>query len=204
MVLCSLVWDASATMIDVPLENAINMRSVWTAWFQFWGKQHHLHIDVPFFGNIVNVTAKKKSIKIQRHLVIAFCVPSFLTDTYNSNAAFYNRMWILILNTTNIRNAIFFDSPNAHYCAFSYCLGLTAVAYRWETLNFLFIQQIKTSWIHICIWMDSWSHNRIQDTRATESKNGVIIPRSFITADSPFLNKWDQSRLVLSITQLNN
>ncbi len=45
----SLVWDASATMIDVPLENAVNMRSVWTAWFQFWGKQHLLHIDVLFF-----------------------------------------------------------------------------------------------------------------------------------------------------------
>ncbi len=44
----SLVWDASATMIDVPLENAINMRSVWMAWFQFWGKR-----------NIVNAQAKK-------------------------------------------------------------------------------------------------------------------------------------------------
>ncbi len=59
MALGSLVWDASATMIDVPLENAINMRSVWTAWFQFWGKQHLLHIDVLFFRNIVNVQAKK-------------------------------------------------------------------------------------------------------------------------------------------------
>ncbi len=57
------MWDASATMIDVPLENAINMRSVWTAWFQFWGKR-----------NIVNAQAKK-TIKMQRHLVIAFCVP---------------------------------------------------------------------------------------------------------------------------------
>ncbi len=33
MALGSLVWDASATMIDVRLENAINMRSEWTAWF---------------------------------------------------------------------------------------------------------------------------------------------------------------------------
>ncbi len=54
MALGSLVWDASATMIDVPLENAINMRSVWTAWSQFWGKQQHLHIDVLFFRNILN------------------------------------------------------------------------------------------------------------------------------------------------------
>ncbi len=69
MSLGSLVWDASATMIDV--------RSVWTAWFQFWGKQHHLHIDVLFFCNILNVQhrieldrQKKKSIQMQRHLVI--------------------------------------------------------------------------------------------------------------------------------------
>ncbi len=48
MALGSFVWDASATMIDVPLENEINMRSVWTAWFQFWGKQHLLNIDVLF------------------------------------------------------------------------------------------------------------------------------------------------------------
>ncbi len=117
MALGSLVWDASATMIDVPLENAINMHSVWTAWFQFWGKQHHLHIDVLVFYNIVNVQHRiewvqlerlKKGIKMQCHLVIAFCVPSSLTETYNSNAVFYIRMWIFILNLTNIRNSIFF------------------------------------------------------------------------------------------------
>ncbi len=50
-------------------------------------------------------------------------------------------------------------------------LFVTDSTYRWETWNVLFIQQIKTSaWIHICIWMNSWSHNRIQDTRATELK----------------------------------
>ncbi len=65
-------------MIDVPLENAINMRSVWTAWFQFWGKR-----------NIVNAQAKK-TIKMQRHLVIAFCVP----DGHLKNI----------------------DSPNSSYC----------------------------------------------------------------------------------------
>ncbi len=105
MALGSLVWDASATMIDVHLENAINMRSVWTAWFQFWGKQH-LHIDVLFFRDIVNVQAKKKSIKMERHLIIAFCVPSCLLDTW---------MWIFILNATNIRIRCFFYSPNLHY-----------------------------------------------------------------------------------------
>ncbi len=89
MALGSLVWDASAMMIYVPLENAINMRSVWMAWFQFWGKQH-LHSDVLFFHNIVNVQhciewvqldRQKKIIKMQRNLVVAFCVPSCLTDT---------------------------------------------------------------------------------------------------------------------------
>ncbi len=71
-------------------------------------------------------------------------------------------------------------------CVHSHCLGPTAVAYRWETWKVLFIQQIKTSvWIHICIWMNSWSHNHIQDTRAT-IKNGTTTWGSFITADSRF------------------
>ncbi len=110
MALGSLVSDASATMIDVPLENAIHMRSVWMAWFQFWGKQHH--IDVLSFHNILNVQHRiewvqldrlKKSIKMQQHLVIASRVPRCLMDTYNSNAAFCIRMWIFILNLTNIQ-----------------------------------------------------------------------------------------------------
>ncbi len=63
---------------------AINMRSVWTAWFQFWGKQHLLHIDVLFFPQYFECAAlhrvgstgqaKNKSIKMQRHLVIACCL----------------------------------------------------------------------------------------------------------------------------------
>ncbi len=36
----SHVWDTSATLIDVYIENVINMCSVWTAWAQFWGRQH--------------------------------------------------------------------------------------------------------------------------------------------------------------------
>ncbi len=60
MALGSVMWDTSAMMIDVPLENAINMRSVWKAWFQFWGKQHLLEkmlmfIDVLVFRNILNM-----------------------------------------------------------------------------------------------------------------------------------------------------
>ncbi len=65
MALASRVWDASAMMIDVPLENAINMRSVWTAWFQFWGKQH-LHIDVLFFHNIWNVQHRIEWVQLDR------------------------------------------------------------------------------------------------------------------------------------------
>ncbi len=52
-------------MIDVPLENAINMRSVWMAWFQFWGKQH-LHIDVLFFRNILNVQHRIEWVQLDR------------------------------------------------------------------------------------------------------------------------------------------
>ncbi len=62
----SLVWDASAMMIDVPLENAINVSSVWTAWFQFWGKQHLLHIDVPSFHNILNVQHRIEWVQLDR------------------------------------------------------------------------------------------------------------------------------------------
>ncbi len=63
MVLGSHVWDASATMIDVPVENAINMHSVWTAWFQFWGEQHLLHIVVLFLRNILNVQHRIEWVK---------------------------------------------------------------------------------------------------------------------------------------------
>ncbi len=57
--------------------------------------------------------------------------------------------------------------------------AFTVTVWDWQQLLtgerlemfYLFIQQIKTSaWIHICIWMNSWSHICIQDTRATESK----------------------------------
>ncbi len=66
MALGSLVWDASATVIDVPLENAINMHSVWTAWFQFWGKEHLLHIDVLFFRNILYVQHRIEWVQLDR------------------------------------------------------------------------------------------------------------------------------------------
>ncbi len=52
-------------MIDVPLENAINMRSVWMACFQFWGKQH-LHIDVLFFRYILNVQHRIEWVQLDK------------------------------------------------------------------------------------------------------------------------------------------
>ncbi len=65
MSLGSLVWDASATMIDVPLENALNMHSVWTARFQFWGKQL-LNIDVLFLRYILNVQHSIEWVQLDR------------------------------------------------------------------------------------------------------------------------------------------
>ncbi len=48
----TLLREASATLADIPLENVQNMRSVWTALFQFW--HEHLRIDVLFFRSILN------------------------------------------------------------------------------------------------------------------------------------------------------
>ncbi len=104
MTLGSLVWDASATIIDVLLENAIHLSSVWTAWFQFWGKQYLLHIDVLFFRNILNVQHRiewvqldrLKSVNMQRHLVHhIFCANlpdrhlKFECSVLHSNLDFY-------------------------------------------------------------------------------------------------------------------
>ncbi len=78
MALGTFVWDASATMIDVSLENAINMRSVWAAGFQFWGKQQHLHIDVLFFPQYCECASKKKGIKnatTPRHRILVSRLP---------------------------------------------------------------------------------------------------------------------------------
>ncbi len=104
MALSSLVWDASAAMIHFPLENAINMCSVWTAWFQFWGKQNLLHIDVPFFCNILNVQhriewvhldrLKNKNIKMPLNIIKHFVCQAawhlkFSDTVLHSNVDFY-------------------------------------------------------------------------------------------------------------------
>ncbi len=47
---------------------------------------------------------------MQPHLVIAFCVPSCLTDTYNSNAAFSIPFFYFKFEEYSI---CFFESPSA-------------------------------------------------------------------------------------------
>ncbi len=42
------------------------MHSVWTAWFQFWGKQQHLHIDVLFFRYILNVQHRIEWVQLDK------------------------------------------------------------------------------------------------------------------------------------------
>ncbi len=55
------------------------MRSVWTAWFQFWAKQHLLHIDVLVFRNILNVQHRIELDKLpDGHLKLEF-IYLFLT-----------------------------------------------------------------------------------------------------------------------------
>ncbi len=65
------------------------MRSVWTAWFQFWGKQHLLHTNVVFFRNILNVQhriewvqldklKKKKHATTPHHRILCAKLPEHL------------------------------------------------------------------------------------------------------------------------------
>ncbi len=100
--------DASATWMDVSIENAQNMRSVWTAWFQFWRKQHHLRVDVLFFRSILNeqriqwvqLDRLKKALKCNDtylHLHRILCTTDKLPDAHlklecnvlHSNVDFY-------------------------------------------------------------------------------------------------------------------
>ncbi len=105
--------DVSATVIEVHKENVINIRSVWTAWFQFRCKQHLLCIDVLFFHNILNEQHSSAAssgfnwINYEKHRHgISSATDKAAWRTHNI------RMWIFILNSTNIRNWFFFDSPS--------------------------------------------------------------------------------------------
>ncbi len=112
MALGSFVRDASATMIDIPLENAINVRSAWMAWFQFWGKQHILHIDVLSSRNILNVQHQIEWVQLDRqkkkhyndtsssHFV---CQAAWRTPKIRMQR-FVFECGFLFLNSTNIRN----------------------------------------------------------------------------------------------------
>ncbi len=82
------------------------MRSVWTAWFRFDvnNNNNNISIDALFFHNILmnNAAAPStgqamKNIALKIHLQ-RLCI----------------RMWIFILNVTNIQNSIFFNSPTNH------------------------------------------------------------------------------------------
>ncbi len=65
-----------------------------------------------------NGTGKKKALKCN-NTSSSYFVPSCLTGTSNSNAAFCIRMWICILNSTNIRNSnSFFWQP---YSVYAFC-----------------------------------------------------------------------------------
>ncbi len=90
MALGSLVRDASATMIDFPLENAIICILCERLGFSFEVNNIFCRLRYLFpqyfecaAPHQVGSTgqAKEKSIKMQRHLIIAFCVPSCLKDT---------------------------------------------------------------------------------------------------------------------------
>ncbi len=109
-----------------PSRKCDNMRSVWTAWFQFWGIQHLLCIDVLFFCNILNEQRriqwvqldrlkKKKSIKMQRHLhrhhILCATYKAAWSTSKIRMQHFCIRMCIFILNSTNIRNSNFFWQP---------------------------------------------------------------------------------------------
>ncbi len=124
-------------MIDVPLENAINMRSVWMAWLQFWGKQHLLHIDVLFFHNIVNVEAKK-ALKCNDTLSSYFCAK--LPDGHlqfkssilhsNVNCFFYSKnIWKKRKNLTALLYVLFVQQQyvlNAHSSVSAYVLAVAS------------------------------------------------------------------------------
>ncbi len=117
----SLLGDTSATAIDVPLENVIHLRSVWTAWFQFWRKQHHLRINVLFFRSILNeqriqwvqLDKLKKAWKcndtyLHLHRIscatdkAAWRTPKIRMQRFAFECGFF------FLNSTNIRNSKFF------------------------------------------------------------------------------------------------
>ncbi len=123
----TLLGDASATVIDVPLENVIHLRSVWTAWFQFWRKQHHLRIDVLFFCSILNeqriqwvqldkLKKKHENAMTPTYIFIASCAPlirlpdahlKFECNVLHSNVDFFK-------NSTHSKFDFFFDSPSTH------------------------------------------------------------------------------------------
>ncbi len=138
MSLGSLVWDTSATMIDFPLENSINMHSVWTAWFQFWGK-HLLHIDVLFFRSILNVQHRIKWVQLDRLKKVCAKRPDrhlkFECSVLHSNVDYYfkfeyNFFFFTVVHWIGAFSAEFWIRIKLPSClfAFKYFNGKTWVA----------------------------------------------------------------------------
>ncbi len=110
---------------------------------------------------------------MQRLLVIAFCVPSCLTDTYNLNAVFCLWMWMFILNSTNIRNAKFFESPN-------YTLGLSKTLHfeyslnlKWNILLYFLLEVLDILFRHMASWILSNTTDKNQ--KVTDSVRNLIM-----------------------------
>ncbi len=103
------------------------MRSVRTAWFQFWGK-HLLHIDVLSFHDILNVQHLIEYVQLERqkkalkcndtsHFVCqaAWRTPTIRMQRFAYGYAIWKSIgiWNFILNSTNIWKPI--DISNSHY-----------------------------------------------------------------------------------------
>ncbi len=120
----SLLRDVSATVIDVPLENAQNMHSVWTAWFQFWHKQHNLCIDVLFFSSILNeqriqwvqLDRLKKALKCNEAYLQFHCIScaidkaAWRTPKIRMQRIAFECGFLFLIRL--IIKIIFFDSPS--------------------------------------------------------------------------------------------
>ncbi len=166
MALGSLVWDASATMIDVPLENAVNMCSVWTAWFQFWGKPH-LHIFPQYFEcaaphRVGSTGQAKKKATTPRHCILCALPPDvhlkFKFSGLNSNVDFY-------LKFDEYSFFFFFDSPNIHIHTHTYLY--TTLHKYWNSKDKIALLAVESR--HLQIWF-----KRLKWDKTTECHNLLL------------------------------
>ncbi len=171
MSLSSLVWDARAAMIDVPLENAINVFCVngvvsvlkpifSTLMFSFSAIFRLCSMSVQWVGSTGQT--KKKVLKCNdtssSHFV---CQATWRTPKI--------RMWIFILNSTNIR-FVFFWQP---FCCNVYWFRCFST-WLWTSLLSYHCTVCLTSDLVLCwamIWLvvrffyscrrDTWTSNKV-------------------------------------------